>query len=277
MRFSLSTLNWMSFPEPPRIDRAIQPRTAASLENVLAAARDAGFDTVGLDALGLGARIESDGRLREVAALLADLGLGCSDVGVLRVGQSDGLAAARALARTAATVGATVCGTVVDAPLDSGVVPSLKRCAEVLADSGVRMALEFMAFAPLGTLERAISICDEVGWDRCGLLLDSWHLFHSGRPWDLIATLTADQIALVQVSDGKADIGSEEDFFVESRWGRVPPGEGSCDFPALLAAIAATGYDGFVSPEVLSLGARYSDPSECAQELMRTLRASIPH
>jgi sugar phosphate isomerase/epimerase len=143
----------------------------------------------------------------------------------------------------------------------------VSACCDILSAQGVRLALEFMAYGPLGTLSAARDLCGRLGWERCGLLLDSWHLMHAGTGWDEVAALSADQIALVQVSDGPALAAGADEFARLSRWGRRPPGQGTFDFAPFLAALKATGYAGFVSPEILSYGERAGNPAEVAVQL----------
>jgi sugar phosphate isomerase/epimerase len=265
MHASMSTISWMTFPEPGPPAPAGPPFAAAPLGEIVAAAREAGFAAVGLDSVTLGPLLGSRDGADEVAAIVD--GLVVSDVGVLRVGLDDPTAAATALAGLAARVGATLCPTVVEVPPDAALLGRLRTCAEVLRPAGVRMALEFMAHGPLATLTDAVDVCEGVGWDDCGLLLDSWHLMHAGTAWDEVATLRADQVALVQVSDGARLASGPAEFFTASRWGRRPPGQGTFDFEPFLRAVAATGYDGWLSPEVLSYGASVGDPVACAREL----------
>jgi sugar phosphate isomerase/epimerase len=97
--------------------------------------------------------------------------------------------------------------------------------AAVLEDAGVRLALEFAAYAPLATLASAIDLCAAVGWERCGLLIDSCHALRGDAAWDALESLTGEQITLVHLNDAPPEVGS--DPVLDSRFRREPPGQES--------------------------------------------------
>ena len=238
------------------------------LEVVLAAAAVAGFRHVGLDDLTVaGADPE------EVAALLRAHGLACTDVGVLRVGAGDARTQAEALAALASTTGADVCIAALFTPTPEEAIPDLHTAAAVLGDAGIGIALEFAPYGGLRTLADAIDVCAALGWERCGLLVDTWHFFRSDEPWSLLRSLDADQIALVHVNDAPVP---ERELVYESRFRRLPVGSGTFALHEFKAALAATGYDGVVSIEVLSSTLRRLPPAEGARELLDSLHRTWP-
>jgi sugar phosphate isomerase/epimerase len=188
-------------------------------------------------------------------------GLGVTDVGVLSVGapESDLAAGARSahvraaetLAALAAAIRAERCVTVLTAPPSAGIAAALRRCGAaalrrcgaaalrrcgaILAGAGARLTLEFLPYGPLPTLEMAMQLCAEVGWDRCGLQLDAWHFLNSGRPWPLLASVRADQIALLQVSDARPPVG--DDLRFEGRFRRAVPGTGGAELSRFLDVV----------------------------------------
>jgi sugar phosphate isomerase/epimerase len=249
---SLPTLNWLDFTDDG-------PHPVAPLEDVLAAAAEAGFTHVGLDDVSAAGRDPE-----EVAALLGALGLRCTDVGVLRIGAD---ADAERLAALAAATAASTCIAAVYGDIRSAAA-DLRRAADVLDGAGVRIALEHAAYGGLPTLAAAVQVCEAVGWERCGLLVDSWHVFHAGDdPWSLLTALAPSQIALVHVNDGAA--GAAADPVRESRFARLPPGRGGLELTRFVAALDAIGYDGVVSLEVLSAELRSSPLLAAAEELHR--------
>ena len=143
----------------------------------------------------------------------------------------------------------------------------------MLDEAGLRIALEFAPYGGLRTLSDAIDVCAAVGWERCGLLVDTWHFFRSGEPWQLLRSLDADQIALVHVNDAPA---MERELVFESRFRRLPPGSGTFPLAAFADALAAVGYDGVVSIEVLSSALRRRPPADGARELLESLHRSWP-
>lgn len=249
--------------------------------DVITAIADAGWSAVGVDLDLVTALGDELGRPADTAvdAALAQLllfaGLRATDVAVL-VLHADAaavVARARRLAALAAVIGARRCVIAfVDGPqaLDPGsaeAVDLLSACIDVLGAAGVRGALEFVPYGPLATLAAARTLCTAVGTERCGLLVDSWHVIVGGGLAEL-AELTTDELALVQFNDAvPPERGA--DLARHSRERRELPGDGRFDLDGFVAAVAATGYDGVVSPEILSVRWRRAPLAEFAAELHR--------
>jgi sugar phosphate isomerase/epimerase len=236
---------------------------------VLDGAAAAGFAAVGLDHYTTAAH----GRIDDLGAMLSARGLRCTDVGVLPVGEDGILEAARQLARTASVTGAKLCIAAFYGPSPDA-VRDLRASADILADAGVRLALEFTAYGELRSLPAAVDLCDAVGWERCGLLVDTWHFFRGGAPWPILRGLHGDQIALVHVNDGTLPSGLDAVF--EGRFRRLAVGTGTFAIDEFAAALAAIGYDGPISVEVLSTELRQLPPAEGARQLLDSLRESWP-
>jgi sugar phosphate isomerase/epimerase len=260
---SLPTLNWIGFPE-------LTPTWP--LEDVLEGASRAGFRAVGLDDLTVGARSPD-----EVASLLRAHGLACTDVGVLRVGESDIRVQAEWLAALASATGASTCIAALYTRTTDDALDDLRTGTAILADAGVRTALEFAAYGGLRTLADAIDICGTVGWEQCGLLIDTWHFFRGGAPWELLRSLDRDQIVLVHINDAAEPKGN--DVVYESRFRRTPLGAGTFPLAAFADALDRIGYEGVVSIEVLSAALRRKPPAEGARVLLESLDAlrSVRH
>ena len=247
-----------------------------SLADVLAAASAGGFSSVGLDAWSVAAQVERGRTVAELTSMLEQMGLRCTDVLPLVVGDDTDAAVESAglLAALATTIGASVCATAigpeVSDPGDRRAREGLRRCAEVLDAAGVRMAIEYLPYSCVASVAEAMELCDAVGWDAAGLLVDSWHTFVTGQVAALGA-LSADDIALVQYSDGV--IPGPDKVREASRHHRRLPGRGEFDLAAFVEAVAATGYTGIVSPEVLSAEVRSAPPAPFAVDLHRALHA----
>jgi sugar phosphate isomerase/epimerase len=233
---------------------------------VLEGAARAGFTAVGLDDLTTRGRDPN-----EVGALLRAHGLACTDVGVLRVGEGEVPAQAERLAALASATGAGTCIAALYTPTPDEAIADLRTGVAILAEAGVRTALEFAAYGCLRTMAGAVEICAEIGWERCGLLVDTWHFFRGGAPWPLLRSLEPGQIALVHVNDAPEPIG--DDLVHESRFRRTPPGAGTFGLGEFAGALDAVGYDGVVSVEVLSGDLRRRPPAEGAPELYDSLHA----
>lgn len=249
-RYSLPTLNWLDLPTGA---------SRFSLEQILDAAATAGFRSVGLDT------VTSEG-VAGIAELLRERGLTCTDVGILALGPN-ATADAERLAELAQASGATTCLVAWPAGFDGR--RALEASADILAAAGVRVALEFFPYGALPTLENALAECEAIGWERCGVLLDTWHFFRSGEPWQLLRSLEPDQISIIHANDAPAVIS--DDLIHESRHRRLPLGTGMFAVAEFVSAIDALGYDGVISAEVLSDTLREQEPVEGASTLMNSL------
>jgi sugar phosphate isomerase/epimerase len=241
------------------------------LLEVIDATAAAGFDAIGVDLASIDAHVTAGGTVEEVTAALDAGGLQCSDVLVLVPGVDGDLrGTAGTLGALAEALGAPMCIAAVGAPLPWPVlVAALDACADLLADHGCRLAVEFTPYTPLATLDQAKDLCGEIGWDRAGLVLDSLHFFRSGAPWPELTDLQADQVLVVQWSDVPAQ--PPDSLVHESRNGRLLPGDGKLPLPELASAIRGLGYDGLVSAEVLSESLRRREPSVVTREVFAAL------
>ena len=239
------------------------------LENVLDGAAAAGFPAVGLDLFTL------RGYDGDVGAALAARGLVCSDVGVLPIGTPGVRSTAETLARVASVAGAPTCIAAFFAPVGhEQAVAELKESAAILAEVGTRLALEFAAYGGLTRLAAAVELCAAVGWDRCGLLVDTWHFFRTDAPWPVLRSLDREQIELVHVNDGAAS--ATGDPVHEGRFRRLPVGAGSFPLPAFASVLDDVGYRGMLSIEVLSDEIRRAPPKAGARRLLQSLNQSWP-
>jgi sugar phosphate isomerase/epimerase len=163
-------------------------------------------------------------------------------------------------------LGAKLCIAGLYRPLShEDAVRDLRAATEVLAPAGIRLAFEFTAYGSATTLAAAVRLCDDVGWERCGLLVDAWHVFRGGESLADVAALDGGRIALVHVDDGAAE--PRADATCEGRFHRLLPGTGSFDLVGFVDALEAAGYDGPVCLEVLSDDLRALPPAEGALRL----------
>jgi sugar phosphate isomerase/epimerase len=246
----------------------VEPTPAWPLAVVLDAAVAAGFEAVGLDHYTIGGYVRDGGSVDELGVLLRTRGLRCTDVGVLPIGVGSATAAAGELARTA---------TITDVAADDA-IRELRTAADVLDDAGIRIAFEFTAYGHRRSLRDAIELCRAVGWKRCGLLVDTWHVFRGGEPLTLLRSLDAEQIALVHVNDAAPQSGLDPvllDPVFEGRFRRALPGAGTFPLGEFAEALAAIGYRGTISVEVLSTELRQLPPHVGARQLLQSLRESL--
>lgn len=144
-------------------------------------------------------------------------------------------------------------GTAFSAPLDDlgFLVDPLRRMAVEAADHGVRLALEPLPFAMVGTLPRGADLVARVDHPACGLTVDSWHVFRAGTSLDDLAScLTAQNVVCVELDDADADVVGS--LFDDTADRRRYPGEGVFDLRGFVDVVRGTGFDGPWGVEILS-------------------------
>lgn len=230
------------------------------LPEIVEATAAAGFDALGIDLTSLDRYLARGGTVAELAAMFEHHGLACSDVAVLRLGAVDVEPTARRLAEVAATLAAPHCIAVVRDADDLRRLRSNEVAVPtVLREQGVRLAIEYCSYSGLVDFDAAVELCDAIGWEHAGLLIDALHVFRCNTPLDSLAALRADQIALVQYCDGPAQPAG--DAVTDSRCRREMPGDGALPLRPLVDALKATGFAGPVTLEVLSDAWRAEAPT----------------
>ncbi|MEZ5909445.1 MAG: sugar phosphate isomerase/epimerase [Hyphomicrobiaceae bacterium] len=131
------------------------------------------------------------------------------------------------------------------------------------AERGLLVALEFIPHSGIRTLAAASQIIARANRANGGLILDAWHLERTGEPYSAIAEVPADRWLTLQLADAATVPWFE--VREESRHGRLLPGEGTVDFPALLATLRRIGASPLVSVEVISDEVHRLPPQEGAK------------
>src|SRR3990172_3041464 len=127
-------------------------------------------------------------------------------------------------------------------PLDRA-ASSVREVGAIAAAHHVRVAIEFNSQAEqcnnLGTMREVLAAA---GHPSFGLLLDTYHMGRSGCDPKAIEDVAPEEIAYIQYSDVPRS-GLQPGQTLD----RLPPGQGSFPFKALLAVLRAKHYDGPMS------------------------------
>jgi len=174
-----------------------------------------------------------------------------------------GLAGLAEVARAAKQIGADRCSTWIIPCSDALTFARnfelhrsrLRPCAEVLAEHGCRLGLEFVgtktvrdghAHEFIHTQEGMLELCEAIGTGNIGLLLDSFHWYTSqGTPED-IRKLSDALVVDVHINDAVAGRTPAQQIDNDRR---LPGATGVIDLVAFLQALKAIGYTGPVTPE----------------------------
>jgi 4-hydroxyphenylpyruvate dioxygenase len=101
-----------------------------------------------------------------------------------------------------------------------------------------------------------------------GVILDSWHMLAKGLSPDAMRAIPADRITFVQLADApKMDM----DLLQWSCHFRCLPGQGDLPIKGFMEALAATGYDGWLSHEIFNDRFRMASPRRVAEDGERSL------
>jgi sugar phosphate isomerase/epimerase len=200
------------------------------------AAAAAGFTSMGISA----DRIDAD-----TPAAYADAGLRCDEVmALLFTDDADAtVAAAEHLAAQAKAIGARWVLTVFTVAVTSEYERALRRCAEVFADAGAGMAIEFSPLGPVASIDDGMAVLRAAtrGSGRAGLMIDSWHFCHSSSTWSDLAAVPLDAIAYVQFADALPPADAGQATFRETLHRRALPGHGVLDLDRFAATLLERG------------------------------------
>jgi sugar phosphate isomerase/epimerase len=136
------------------------------------------------------------------------------------------------------------------------VVEALRECCAAARPDGVRIALEPICRYETTLVNNAgqgMELLERIGADNMGLLLDTFHMNIEDAVIEEAIRLCGDRIFHFHVADS-------------NRW---YPGAGHLDFKSILAALVATGYQGYVSGEFMPL----PDADTSAQQGIAYLRS----
>lgn len=218
-------------------------------ESAVRAAAEAGWGSVGLR---ICARhpgepyagpelLGQPGRLHALRGLAADLGVRLSNVSAYQFYPDvtwEHLAPA--IEATHALGMRTLVANGFDPDL-SRFVPLFARYCRQAAEAGITVALEFLPYSAVRSLDAALEVVERSGCANAGVLLDALHLDRSGLGPADIARVPPGRIAFAQLCDARRLDGprSDEQLLQEARTARLPAGEGDLPLFEFLEALPA--------------------------------------
>lgn len=144
---------------------------------------------------------------------------------------------------------------------------------DIAASHGVRVGYEALAWGKHVSDHRdAWEIVRRADHNNIGLILDSFHTLSLKIDPNSIRRIPGDKIFFVQLADAPL---ISMDLLYWSRHFRNMPGEGDLPVTAFMRAIAATGYDGYISLEIFNDQFRGGRPEGLARDGYRSLVALI--
>ncbi len=147
----------------------------------------------------------------------------------------------------------------------------LRELGQRAAARGIRVGFEALAWGRHVNDHRdAWEIVRRADHPAIGLILDSFHTLSRKLDPNSIRSIPADRIFLVQLADAPR---IDMDILYWSRHFRNMPGEGDLPVRDFLAAVAATGFDGWLSLEIFNDQFRGGSPRSISVDGHRSLVA----
>ncbi len=125
-----------------------------------------------------------------------------------------------------------------------------RELGERAAKRGLRVGFEALAWGRhINDYRDAWEVVRRADHPNIGIILDSFHILSRGTDLKPMRAIPKDKIFLVQIADApKLDM----DLLSWSRHYRCFPGQGDLPLMPFMEALAATGYDGYVSHEIFN-------------------------
>ncbi len=237
----------------------------ADTDRLIAAVGAAGFGSVGMFSFFHSAVVDASDPGR-TGRTLAEHGVGLAmlDACTEWVNGVDGAESDAVSLRVAGEEGAPIMGAVcMAADLPAGpeaAMAGLARLADVAAESGVSLAVEFLPWTALPDLRTAWALVEAVGRPNVGINLDTWHWFrrHGGTDPSQLDGVPIGRLLVLQLED-VAPV-AEADLMDECMHRRPLPGQGTADLVGLLTELRLRGADPVVMPEVFNDHLAAGDP-----------------
>lgn len=221
----------------PRIGLASGVLTEFNAETTVEAAARAGFEMAGLWVV---PEEWTTARVRAIRAALSANGLDVVDIEVLRMQRGALPDSHRRMVELAAELGAANLLVVGGEGKVADFAEPYARLCELGDAHGVRVALEFMLFSGVPTLDDAVALVAGAGSPAAALLIDPLHLDRAGYDPADVAALPRDWLSYAQLCDAPVATVPRDDLaglLDEARNARLLPGEGVLPIAAALAAL----------------------------------------
>lgn len=216
-------------------------RGADPVEQIEAAAA-AGFDSVGLRFLAppdLALAHEVVGNrslIRAIRAACRRTGVEPLDVEVFFLSPAIEPASHLRALDAAAEIGASMILAVCADGEHGRAVDRFARLCDAAAPSGIRVALEFMRWSPVATVDDALAFVTDANRPNAGVCVDALHLSRSGGSPRTLPVLPRAG-TFVQLCDARLPGPPPEGLLAEAREDRLYPGEGDLWLDDLLDAL----------------------------------------
>jgi sugar phosphate isomerase/epimerase len=237
----------------------------------LAAARDAGYQGVGLRPTHYKAARASGLTDGDMRAMLDDHGLKLIELGFIADWWETGGKAARAemFERSLYAIADALGGehvVLISGPVTDGVDALADRFGRVCdraAEHGMRVGLETLPWTDIHDVGIAWEIIARSGHPNGGPIYDAWHLNRGGTTEEMIRRVPPGQVIAIQLNDGSYELVESEleDTFKR----RVLPGQGDFRIAQFVALVEQLGVSAPMGVEVLNEELRALSAAQAAK------------
>jgi sugar phosphate isomerase/epimerase len=157
----------------------------------------------------------------------------------------------------------------------------LRQCAQVLADHGQRLGLEYVGpqtswtarrFPFIHTMAETRDLLAEIGRDNVGFVLDSWHWYTAQETVGDLRTLTNQDVVACDLNDAPAGIAVDQQ--IDNRR-ELPAATGVIDLKGFLGVLLEIGYDGPVRAEPFNQRLNAMDSQAAVAATARAMRTAF--
>ncbi|WP_028310880.1 sugar phosphate isomerase/epimerase family protein [Derxia gummosa] len=176
--------------------------------------------------------------VRDMKRALAETGVQCGDIEILRLKPDTKVADFEPIFATAAELGARFALIAGNDPDESRLTANLAATCELARGYGIRPHLEPMPWTDCKDFVQGLRIVEATGMPEAGLLIDPIHFDRAGNTADQIALASPARFGYVQFCDAPAKRpDTVEELLFQARAERLPPGEGGLDLVGILRAV----------------------------------------
>lgn len=172
--------------------------------------------------------------VRAIKRACQQTGVRVWDIEIVTLAADSRIAAAIPVLETAAELDASWVQCVCEDPDLSRARDRFVELCEAADQYSLGIALEFMQFRAVQTVEHAAAMVTISECLNAGVLVDALHLSRSGGTPETVAAMPHQAIAYAQLCDAPAQIPPLEDLPREARTARLYPGEGDLPLDALM-------------------------------------------
>jgi sugar phosphate isomerase/epimerase len=165
-------------------------------------------------------------------------GVGVSNIEFFPISPDDEAESYRNSLALGAQLGANRAVVHIHHPDDDAAVERLRQVADLAAEYGLSLGLEFMGITPFcNSLQRALWFVEAADRDNVGIAVDALHLVRTGGTPEDLKAIAPDRFSYAQICDGHGL--HKSDSYLSEALGRVMPGDGDFPLQAIIEALPA--------------------------------------